>query len=60
MKKVAFLFVCGLIMTDVAVADNAPNEDEDKVPAYVLPDPLVMQDGTRVNSAEQWRDGTTA
>ncbi len=32
-----------------------PNYDESKVPDYTLPDPLVMQDGTKVTSAEMWR-----
>ncbi len=31
------------------------NYDEDKVPPYTLPDPLVMADGTKVTSAEMWR-----
>ena len=31
-----------------------PNYDETKVPAYTLPDPLVMNDGTPVNSVEKW------
>ncbi len=32
------------------------NYDEDKVPEYTLPDPLVMQDGRRVATAEMWRN----
>lgn len=28
--------------------------DESKVPAYTLPDPLVMNDGTPVTTTEQW------
>ncbi len=28
--------------------------DEAKVPAYTLPDPLVLQDGTRITDAESW------
>jgi hypothetical protein len=32
-----------------------PNEDESKVGAYTLPDPLVANDGTRVRDAAAWR-----
>lgn len=31
------------------------NYDEQRVPEYTLPDPLVMADGTKVSSAEKWR-----
>ena len=31
-----------------------PNYDEGKVPRYVLPDPLTMQDGHKVTTPEQW------
>ena len=39
-------------------AQNPPdgNYDESKVPPYTLPDPLVMQDGTPVTTAAQWRE----
>lgn len=30
------------------------NYDETKVPPYVLPDPLMMNDGTKVETADQW------
>lgn len=30
------------------------NYDESKVPSYRLPDPLLLPDGSRVQSAEQW------
>jgi len=33
-----------------------PNYDESKVPAYTLPDPLVMADGTRVKNAGTWKN----
>lgn len=39
----------------VSDAEGGANYDESKVPQYTLPDPLVMQDGTRVANAEMWR-----
>ena len=33
---------------------SAFNYDESKVPQYQLPDPLLMLDGTRVETARQW------
>jgi hypothetical protein len=40
-----------------AEAQNPPNAnyDEDKVPAYTLPDPLTCQDGSKVTTAERWK-----
>lgn len=35
-------------------ADFKPNYDESKVPAYTLPDPLVMADGRKVDDAQVW------
>lgn len=32
------------------------NYDESKVPAYTLPDPLVLQDGTRVTDPRSWKN----
>lgn len=32
-----------------------PNYDEAKVGTYTLPDPLTMNDGSKVNNAQQWR-----
>ncbi len=32
------------------------NYDESKMPAYTLPDPLVMENGRAVTTAEQWRN----
>ncbi len=35
--------------------DPPINYDEAKVPRYTLPDPLMMQDGTKVTDAQTWR-----
>ncbi|MEK7397151.1 MAG: acetylxylan esterase [Candidatus Poribacteria bacterium] len=32
------------------------NYDESKVPTYTLPDPLTMQDGTKVTDAKTWKE----
>lgn len=45
-----------LAMTAPALAQpKGFNYDESKVPDFELPDPLVMQDGTPVTTAEQWQ-----
>src|SRR5687768_1622628 len=35
---------------------HVSNYSEEKVPAYTLPDPLVMASGERVTSAQLWRE----
>src|SRR5215471_15145531 len=35
-------------------APNAANSDESKVPAYTLPDPLILKSGDRVTDAKTW------
>jgi len=39
-----------------APEDRKPNYDEAAVGDYVLPDPLLMQDGSPVRDAEAWRE----
>ncbi|MBD3184664.1 acetylxylan esterase [Candidatus Poribacteria bacterium] len=52
-------FTIGLMLISeifgLASADE-PNYDESKVPDYTLPDPLVMNDGTKVADAETWKN----
>ena len=46
-----------LLLTSAAsTAPFEPNYDEAKVPAYTLPDPLVMADGTAVLDAKAWTE----
>jgi hypothetical protein len=51
--KFMFTIVCIILLASVNV--NAINYDESKVPDYILPDPLVMLDGTEVTTVEQWQ-----
>jgi hypothetical protein len=49
-----------LAMTLLAATAEAQNPkdanyDEDKLPAYTLPDPLTCQDGSKVTTPEQWK-----
>lgn len=46
----------GVLMTtfDTDAQPNGFNYDEAKVPAYTLPDPLTMTDGTKVATADMW------
>ena len=37
------------------MAEFVANYDEDKVPDYTLPDPLVFEDGTAVQNAARWQ-----
>lgn len=50
-----------IILVITTLAGNAllaqtskPNYDEDKIPPYTLPDPLVFADGSRVTKPGQW------
>ncbi len=52
------VLAAALLPAAVAAAEEAPiviNYDEDQVPDYTLPDPLVMEDGTPVEDAETWQ-----
>ena len=51
----ALLLVFPLLATAADAGRPKPNYDEAKVPKYTLPDPLVMQNGTKVTGPEAWR-----
>lgn len=55
-KLILTLFAIQFMNTATLEAQKfVPNYDEDKVPAYKLPDPLVMENGAKVTTAEEWR-----
>jgi len=58
MRQPLVLTILPLVMLTMTAA-QAPeaNYDESRVPKYTLPDPLVMENGDRVTTAAQWRDG---
>jgi hypothetical protein len=54
--KILFLCVAlGLCAFAQTPAPFVPNYDESKIGTYTLPDPLTMNDGSKVTTAEQWR-----
>ena len=44
-----------VLTTGICCAAEEVIYDESKVPDYTLPDPLVLNDGTRVTNAEMWK-----
>ena len=50
------LFIAFLLSAGMTIAQENVNYDESKVPDYVLPDPLVFNDGTKVSTVEQWEN----
>jgi hypothetical protein len=51
-----FLFsgIALVISADQSDAATKENTDESRVPPYVLPDPLVAADGTKITTADKW------
>src|SRR5712671_158506 len=42
------------VMPGQSFAVTKENLDESRVPPYVLPDPLVAKDGSRITSVDEW------
>ncbi|MEX1042145.1 MAG: acetylxylan esterase [Pirellulaceae bacterium] len=52
----ALVAIVGLTPSFLMAAEPIQiNYDEAKMPKFTLPDPLVMEDGAKVTSAEQWK-----
>ena len=52
--KYLIVYITFLLVANFSFAQERTNNDESKVPAYSLPDPLVCLDGTKVTTAGQW------
>jgi hypothetical protein len=44
-----------LLFLVIPVFSQSPNYDESKVPAYTLPDPLVLSNGKKVGKSKTWK-----
>jgi hypothetical protein len=55
MKPPATVLILLGLAASLGAQRPEPNYDESRVPAFVLPDPLVRGDGTRVTTAQAWR-----
>jgi 6-phosphogluconolactonase (cycloisomerase 2 family) len=53
-RTLSFLTAVLLAIPALAAAQQEPNYDESKVPAYTLPDPLVLSSGEKVTDARAW------
>ena len=54
-ERIFTCLIAGFLVASSASGQAAEfNYDESRVPAYDLPDPLLRQDGTAVQSAEEW------
>lgn len=57
MKRIIFVFISVLSFLSMGrlnAQEIVINYDETKIPAYELPDPLVLNNGKKVKSARQW------
>ncbi len=57
MLRLSFLIPAAVVLICAEVSMAQPkgfNYDEDKVPSYTLPDPLVASDGSAVTTSSQW------
>lgn len=55
-QKMRLAVIMALLSAANAARSEEANYDESKVPSYNLPDPLVLQDGTKVTTPQQWRE----
>ena len=49
---------CPFLLAAMLIPDDqwTPNYDETRIPAYTLPDPLMLENGEKVSDARTWRE----
>lgn len=55
MDNIISIMLIALLLVTFAIAQDA-NYDEAKIPAFELPDPRVMLDGTKVTDSQTWME----
>ncbi len=56
LRRMAAGLALSMALSSIASAQEEPNYEEAKVPAYTLPDPLTMESGAKVVSPAMWRE----
>ena len=54
--KYLFSLICWSLLMNASNAADTFNYDEEKVPAYTLPNPLTLENGQAVTDVETWRN----
>ncbi|WP_273568009.1 alpha/beta hydrolase family protein [Maribacter halichondriae] len=54
MKSLFYIFF--IIISPMAFSQVEPNYDESKVPEFLVPDPLMAFDGTKIKDAKAWTE----
>lgn len=62
MMRHLMIVMIASVLSSLSLAAEVPpaNYDEEKVPVYTLPDPLIANDGSKIDTAAKWTSGRRA